>query len=79
MLKKSLQAETEFVVEIPSVLKPSATESAGVPFSITPESIDSLPSSVLAQVPKFKISGVLHRSVCPIGMPFTGDLLLIYI
>ena len=45
---------------------------ANQPFSITPESLDSLPQSVLANVPNFKITGTLHRSVCPIGMPFTG-------
>merc|ERR1711991_84903 len=75
VLKKSLQAETEFVVEMKSAESAAGSEKdANQPFMITPESLDSLPQSVLANVPKFKISGILHRSVCPIGMPFTGKI-----
>ena len=74
VLKKSLQAETEFVVEIKSPSNMLGTEKdVNQSFTITPESLDSIPQSVLANVPHFKISGTLHRSVCNISMPFTGE------
>lgn len=72
VLKKSLQTETEFVIEILS--KHGAETASPAPFCITPESIDSIPGAIVSQVPRFKISGSMHRSIFAIGMPFTGEV-----
>ena len=55
-------------------MKGSSEDSGPKSFSVSPESMDSLPSTVIAAIPKFKITGSLHRSAFPISMPFTGEV-----
>lgn len=57
MMKKSLHRDLEFIIEIPT---PVATvDPLPVPFNVTPESLENLNASVVATIPKFKISGKL--------------------
>ena len=41
-----------------------------------PSNLDNVSSNTLSSIPQFKISGRLHRTKCPIGMPFTGEVIV---
>jgi len=71
MMKKSLNKEIEFIIEVPAGKTTAPLPAA---FDITPESLENVTSSVLATIPRFKVSGRLHRSNCNINQPFTGEL-----
>jgi hypothetical protein len=73
VMKKGLIREMEFIVEIPSLRIP---ESISTEFNITPDSLENVRKEDLAKVPNFRISGKLHRSVCPINLPFTGEVVI---
>ena len=74
VMKKSLRSETEFLVEVPSTI--AATDPLPVPFNISPDSLENVSATVLASIPKFKITGKLHRSRCPITQPLTGEVVV---
>jgi hypothetical protein len=73
VMKKGLLKEMEFIVEIPSSRIPESVPSE---FNITPESLENVRKEDLAKIPNFKISGKLHRTVCPINLPFTGEVVI---
>lgn len=73
VMKKGLIKEMEFIVEIPSQRIP---ESVPTEFNISPESLENVRKEDLAKIPNFKITGKLHRSVCPINLPFTGEVVI---
>lgn len=73
VMKKGLIKEMEFIVEIPSQRIP---ESSPNEFNITPESLENVKKEDLMKIPNFKITGKLHRSVCPINLPFTGEVVI---
>lgn len=73
VMKKGLIKEMEFIVEIPSQRIP---ESVPTEFNITPDSLENVRKEDLAKIPNFKITGKLHRSVCPINLPFTGEVVI---
>lgn len=73
MMKKSLARDLEFFVEIPT---PKSTDPVPASFNISPESLENVDPSLLESIPKFRISGRLHRSSYPIFSPFTGELTL---
>lgn len=79
VMKKPLTCDMEFIVEAPSAdgaalarLPPPAPKT----FTITPESLENVQSASLAGIPKFKITGSLSRDVCPINLPFTGEVVV---
>lgn len=71
VMKKALVRDMEFIVEVPNGKMP---ESPPIPFEITPESLDNVNRQELGDIPRFKISGKLHRAHCPISLPFTGEV-----
>jgi hypothetical protein len=71
MMKKSLNKEIEFIIECPS---PKSSAPLPSSFDITPESLENVSAAVLSTIPRFKVSGRLHRSNCNINQPFTGEL-----
>lgn len=73
VMKKGLVKEMEFIVEIPSTRIPESTPNE---FVITPESLENVRREDLAKIPNFRVSGKLHRSVCPINLPFTGEVIV---
>jgi hypothetical protein len=75
IMKKALNKTIEFLVEIPSKI-PTAMNSPPIVFEVTPESLTGISSNVLSTVPKFKISGKVHKSSCAINQPFTGEVII---
>ena len=73
MMKAPLERELEFIVEVPTSTPPSSDPKT---FSITPESLENVRAASLHSIPRFTISGKLHRQHCPINLPFTGDIMI---
>jgi hypothetical protein len=73
-MQKALKKELEFIVEIPS--SSAAIEPLAVPFDISPESLEKVSAHVLATIPRFKITGKLNKSKCPITQPLTGEVVV---
>mmetsp|Transcript_51033 Transcript_51033/g.143074 ORF Transcript_51033/g.143074 Transcript_51033/m.143074 type:complete len:302 (+) Transcript_51033:95-1000(+) len=71
VMKKALHRSIEFIVEVPENAK---HETEPERFEITPESLENVRSNTLDQIPKFKISGRLFHKLCPINLPFTGEV-----
>lgn len=72
-MKKTLGRDIEFIVEIPTgKMDPESNQPTS--FIISPETIEVVSKSLVEAMPKFKISGKLHRSVYPINTPFTGEV-----
>ena len=71
MMKKSLHKDLEFIVEVPVG---KSTDPAPASFDITPESLENVSASILQTIPRFHISGRLHKSNYPINQPFTGEV-----
>eukprot|EP01039_Chlorochromonas_danica_P000118 gene117-126_t len=78
VMKKALMKDLEFLVEVPQQVVAAAAEppSEPVQFSITPEALSNLSSKALANVPKFSLSGQLHRTKCPLSQPLTGEVIV---
>lgn len=74
VMKKGLRKDTEFLVELPSTGGP--VDPLPVPFNISPETLENVTAQVIATIPKFKITGKLHKSKCPITQPLTGELVI---
>ncbi len=73
MLKKALKRDVEFIVEINNAGNSDA-EAGLQEFSITPDTLNITDRVQLQSIPDFKISGKMHRTVCDINTPFTGEL-----
>lgn len=74
VMKKGLRRDIEFLVELPS--SNQAIEPLPVQFNISPESLENVSAQVLATIPKFQITGKLHKSKCPITQPLTGEMVI---
>lgn len=74
VMKKDLRKDMEFLVEIPNSV--TSLDPLPVQFDISPESLENVSQHVLASIPKFKISGKLHKSKCPINQPLTGEVVV---
>lgn len=74
VMKKGLIKEVEYIVEVP-VGRTTETPKPTT-FDITPETLDNVDRAALAKIPRFKITGKLHRSHCPINLPFTGEVII---
>lgn len=73
MLSSNLTKEIEFIVEV------STGEEFGrdaATFSITPESLENVRRSSVNNIPRFKITGKVHRTNCPITQPLTGEIMI---
>lgn len=68
---KDLSTELEFIVEVPSK---EALPSEPAEFTISPDSLENVRVSSVSAIPKFKVSGNLHKTNCAINQPFTGEL-----
>lgn len=73
MMKKSLQKDLEFIVEVPTG---KSSDPAPATFDISPESLENVSASILSTIPRFQVSGRLHRSNFPINQPFTGEVIV---
>mmetsp|Transcript_84735 Transcript_84735/g.164392 ORF Transcript_84735/g.164392 Transcript_84735/m.164392 type:complete len:301 (-) Transcript_84735:42-944(-) len=71
VMSKSLSRNIEFIVEVPETPR---NEVEPEPFNITPESLENVKASSLVNIPTFTITGRLFRKVCPINLPFTGEV-----
>jgi hypothetical protein len=74
VMKRTLTKDTEFLVEIPS--RSSAASPEPISFNITPASLENVGAKVVSTIPKFSITGRLHRSLCPIDQPLTGEVIV---
>lgn len=78
MMKRTLQRDVEFIMEIPTknmtdVLK----DSAPVTFKISPETLaNNTTKASSSSIPNFLITGKLHRTKCPLHLPFTGEVIV---
>ncbi|GLE02963.1 hypothetical protein PINS_up011842 [Pythium insidiosum] len=73
LMKSNLQKTVEFIVEVP--LRdplPDAPEE----FTVTPESLENVRRKSLSTVPSFHITGRIHRTNCPVNLPFTGEIVI---
>lgn len=73
-MKRTLTKDSEFLVEIPS--RTTISDPAPITFNITPASLENVGAKVISTIPKFTISGRLHRSKCPINQPMTGEVII---
>ncbi|KAJ0407924.1 hypothetical protein P43SY_009211 [Pythium insidiosum] len=71
IMKSNLQKTVEFIVEVP--LR-DPLHDAPEDFTITPESLENVRRKSLATVPSFHITGRIHRTNCPVNLPFTGEV-----
>lgn len=76
MMKKTLTKDLEFIVEVPTPPAKAAAEQPPTQFDISPDSLENVSAAVLASIPKFKVTGRLHRSNYPINQPFTGEVIV---
>lgn len=74
-MKKGLRKDTEFLVELPSA-GIAVVDPLPVPFNISPDTLENVSAQVIATIPKFKITGKLHKSKCPITQPLTGEMVV---
>uniref|UniRef100_A0AAV1T974 Down syndrome critical region protein 3 n=1 Tax=Peronospora matthiolae TaxID=2874970 RepID=A0AAV1T974_9STRA len=73
IMKNKLHQTLEFVVEVP--LREALLDSPEA-FSITPESLENARPQSLSAMPHFRITGKLHRTNCPVNLPFTGEIII---
>jgi len=71
MMQKGLARSVEFVVECPEATK---DEVEPEPFAITPESLENVEESSISVIPTFNITGRLFHKLCPVNLPFTGEI-----
>ncbi|RLN49656.1 hypothetical protein BBJ29_001213 [Phytophthora kernoviae] len=73
ILKNKLHKTLEFVVEVP--LKEPLPDSPEE-FHITPDSLENVRAQNLSAMPYFHITGKVHRTNCPVNLPFTGEIVI---
>ncbi|KAG2789247.1 hypothetical protein JG687_00004874 [Phytophthora cactorum] len=73
IMKNKLHKTLEFVVEVP--LKEPLPDSPEE-FHITPESLENVRPQSLSAMPYFHITGKVHRTNCPVNLPFTGEIII---
>jgi hypothetical protein len=76
VMKKSVSREVEFLVEIPT--KQDIKDPLPMLFQVTPDSLENVSQKVLSTIPKFSISGKIHRTKCPVNQPLTGEVTIEY-
>ncbi|CAI5741165.1 unnamed protein product [Hyaloperonospora brassicae] len=73
IMKNKLHKTLEFVVEVP--LRKPLLDSPEE-FYITPESLEKSQMRNLSTMPYFHITGKIHRTNCPVNLPFTGEIIV---
>ncbi|TMW63179.1 hypothetical protein Poli38472_002120 [Pythium oligandrum] len=73
LMKSTLQKTLEFIVEVP-LQEP--LHDAPEEFNITPNSLENVRRKHLSTVPTFQVSGRIHRTNCPVNLPFTGEIVI---
>ncbi|RHY11461.1 hypothetical protein DYB36_003008 [Aphanomyces astaci] len=73
MMKKTLHRTLEFIVEVPlqNALPDSPEE-----FIVTPDKLENARLSTPRNIPTFHIKGNIHRTNCPVNLPFTGEIVV---
>ena len=71
-MKKGSHKDLELIVEVPT--GQIFDSPAPVTFNITPESLENINPTVFSTIPRFHVSGRLHKSNFPINQPFTGEV-----
>ncbi len=81
LLSTNLLRELEVLVEVPTPRAPGAAleervRRSLVPFTLTSESVlrNSAGGHHQRRLPRFRISGALHRTLCAVSEPLTGEL-----
>ncbi len=74
MTKKDLFYDVEFLVQNPPPSKSPADSSNPKNFDLSPETLENVDLALLAQLPKFKVVGRLHKSTFSLNQPLTGEL-----
>lgn len=72
-LKRSIETDLEFVVEVPSS---AAVDPDPVSFTIEPDTLENIKASSVATLPRFKVSGVLNQTNAFIQKAFTGEIVV---
>jgi len=72
-MKSTLERELEFIVEVPAKKAPPP---APKPFTITPESLENVRAASVAAIPRFRVTGALHSTVCRLDRPFRGSVVV---
>ena len=73
-MAKPLEAEAEFVVEVPCGERPPP---APVEFEIRPDRLENVKSASLTAIPAFTIRGRLNKTNCSLNAPFTGEVTVV--
>ncbi|CAK4090861.1 unnamed protein product [Aphanomyces euteiches] len=73
IMKKTLHHSLEFIVEVPLQ---NALPDAPEDFVITPEKVENVRLSASRTLPSFHITGRIHRTNCPVNLPFTGEIIV---
>lgn len=84
MMKKPLNKDIEFIVEIPLIPSTSKKQAAiankeptPIDFNLTFESLKNSGKTTMGLIPKFKITGKLHKTNYSVNTPFTGELTVV--
>ncbi len=70
-MSKAIEAEVEFVTEVPSA---EPRPPAPLDFEIKPDSLENVKKASVSAIPKFLIRGRLARTACSLDAPFTGEI-----
>lgn len=73
-MAKPLEAEADFVVEVPCAERPPP---APVEFEIRPERLENVKASSVTAIPAFTIRGRLNKTNCSLNAPFTGEVTVV--
>ncbi|KAG7398554.1 Down syndrome critical region protein 3 [Phytophthora boehmeriae] len=86
IMKNKLHKTLEFVVEVPvrhgvkiaviAVMLREPLPDSPQEFHITPDSLENVRAQSLSAVPYFHITGKVHRTNCPVNLPFTGEIVI---
>lgn len=73
-MAKPIDAEIEFVTEVPSA---EARPPAPLDFEIKPDSLENVKKASVSAIPKFILRGRLTRTACSLDTPFTGEVTVV--
>lgn len=73
LMKTSLRKDLEFIVEAPTSSS-SIVDPKPIIFDISPRTLENIGENTRNSVPNFQICGKLHKSICSITQPLTGEV-----
>ena len=74
MAPRPLEAELEFVAEVPEAQRRAAEP---IEFSISPESMKNVKRDKVGQLSRFLVTGRINRTNCSLDAPFTGEVTVV--